>query len=205
MVVKVEDFTDDGKLSTQAAEPSQRQNPLSLGRLALRLAVVLAIGFDIYGFGAVYDTVKALVYYPHDVESLSAPKTPLDVATYTCSGILLATGFYFLIPRMMSTTAGAKSPIQKSRPLRYASIALCALWAEQEGVQKAVMSVKSYVSGEGVTLPGALFAVCGEFATASQMGLIWYALIIKVFGPSKQQVAQRQMHEDTEQFATQSV
>lgn len=169
---RVEDFTFDGTLSVGAADFPARQHPLSLGRLVLRLAVVLAIGFNISGFGAVYDTVKALAKYFHDVESLSAQKTPFQIAIYICSGILLATGFYLLIQRMTSTAHGVKSPIQKSKPLKYASIALCALWTEQEGVKKAVISVKNYASREGVTLPGALFAVCGEFATALQMGLI---------------------------------
>lgn len=205
MVVKVQDSTYDGNLPAQAADSPIRQNPLSLGRLALRLAVVLAIGFNIYGFEAVYDTVKTLVYYLHDIESLSAPKTALDIAIYICSGILLATGSYFFIQRMTSSAHGAKSPIQKSKPLRYASVALCALWAKQDGNKKAAMGVKSYASDEGVTLPGVLFAVCGDFATALQMGLVWYTLISKAFGPSKQQVAQRQMHKDTKQSATQSV
>ncbi|KAM0710494.1 hypothetical protein Q7P35_002857 [Cladosporium inversicolor] len=205
MIVKVQDSTHDGNLSAQAAESSVRQNSLSLGRLAFRLAVVLAIGFNIYGFGAVYDTIKTLVYYLHDIESLSAPETPSDVAIYICSGILLATGFYFFTQRMMSTTHGAKSPIQKSKQLRYASIALCALWAEQDGVERALMSVKRYASGEDVTRPGALFAVCGEFATALQMGLVWCTLISKAFGPSKQQVARWEVHNDMKQSAAQSV
>ena len=205
MVVKVQDSTYDGNLPAQAADSPIRQNPLSLGRLALRLAVVLAIGFNIYGFEAVYDTVKTLVYYLHDIESLSAPKTALDIAIYICSGILLATGFYLLIERMTSTAHDGKPPIQKSKPLRYASITLCALWMEQDGIREAVTSVMSCVYGEGVTLTGALFAVFGESATAFQMGFIWYKLIRKAFEPSKQQVASQQMHRDSKHSETQSV
>ena len=202
---KVEEVTHDGKLSAQPTESPAFQKPLSLRRLALRLAIALAIGFNVSGFGAVYDSVKALAKYFHGVESLSAPKTPLDIAIYICSGILVATGFYLLIERMTSTAHGGKSPIQKSKPLRYASIALCAFWVEQDGIRKAAASVMSYTYGEGVTLPGALFAVVGEFATALQMGFIWYKLVNKAFEPSKRKVASKQMHKDSKQSETQSV
>lgn len=202
---KVEEFTHDDKLSAQPTESPAFQKPLSLRRSALRLAIVLAIGFNVSGFGGVYDSVKALAKYFHGIESLSAPKTPLDIATYISSGILLATGFYLLIQRTTSTTNGGKSPIQKSKPLRYASITLCAFWMEQDGIREAVTSVMSCVYGEGVTLPGALFAVFGESATAFQMGFIWYKLIRKAFEPSKQQVASQQMHRDSKQSETQSV
>jgi hypothetical protein len=205
MSSRVEDSTHDGKLSANAAEFPARQNSLSLARLALRLVIVLAVGFNISGFGAVYDTVKALAKYVHGVESLSAPKTRFDIAIYICSGILRATGFYFLIQRMTSTATGAKSPIQNSKPLRYASIAVCALWVEQDSVQRAVTDVMSYVAGEGVTLPGALLEVCGELATALQMGLIWCKLVNKAFGPSKQRVVPGQMPKDSKQPESQSV
>ena len=115
MAGRVEDLTHDGRPSTHAAESPARQNSLSLGRSALRIAVVLAIGFNISGFGAVYETVKTLVNYVHGIESPSASKTPLGVATYTCSGILLAIGTYLLIQRMTSTAHGGKSPILKSQ------------------------------------------------------------------------------------------
>jgi hypothetical protein len=205
MFSRVGDSTHDGKLSANAAELPARQNSLSLARLALRLVIVLAIGFNISGFGAVYDTVKALAKYLHGIENPSAPKTPLDIAIYICSGFLLATGFYFSIQRMTSTANGAKSPIQNSKPLGYASIAVCALWVEQDAVKRAVTDVMSYVAGEGVTLPGALFRVCGESATALQMGLIWYKLIEKAFRSSKQQVVLGQMPMDTKQPEIQSV
>ena len=205
MAGRVEDLTHDGRPSTHAAESPARQNSLSLGRSALRIAVVLAIGFNISGFGAVYETVKTLVNYVHGIESPSASKTPLGVATYTCSGILLAIGTYLLIQRMTSTAHGGKSPILKSKSLRCASIALCALWAEQDGVQKAMKSAMSYTRGEGVTFPGALFAVCGEFATALLMGLVWYKLVSKAFEPSKQQFASWQTHKDSKQSEAQSV
>ncbi|GAB7331711.1 hypothetical protein MBLNU13_g03692t1 [Cladosporium sp. NU13] len=205
MVGRVEDPTHDGKLSAQAAESSARQNSVSPGRSALRIAVVLAMGFNISGFVTVYNTVKALVNYLHGIESLAKPATPLNVAIYICSGVLLATGFYLLIQRMTSTAHGVRSPIQKSMPLRYASIALCALWVEQDGIKKAVTSVMSYAYGEGVTLPRALFAICGELATALQMGLIWYKLVSKAFEPAKQKVASKQMHKDSKQYKTLSV
>ena len=195
----VEESTHDGRLAAQAAEPLSPQKPLSLRRLALRLAIVLAIAFNVSGFGGVYDSVKALAKYFHGVESLSAPKTPLDIAIYICSHILLATGFYLLIQRMTSTAHGGKSPIQKSKSLRYASITLCALWMEQDGIRQAVASVMSYAYGEGVTLPGALFAIFGESATAFQMGFIWYKLVRKAFEPSKQQVASQQTHRGSKQ------
>ena len=202
---RVDDFTHDGKFSVQAAESPVRQNSLSSARLALRLTVVLALGFNIAGFGGVYDSVKALANHIHGIESLSAPMTTLEIATYTCSGILLATGFYFLIQRMTLTAPGAKSPIQESKPMRYASIALCALWIEQDGVKKAAASAMSYASGQGVTLPGALFAVFGESATALQMGLVWYKLTTKAFEPSKQRAVPWQMDKDMKQSEVQSV
>lgn len=202
---RVEDITHDGKCAAQAAESPARQNPLSLGRLALRTAVALAFGFNIAGFGAVYDSVKALAKYLHGVESPLTPKTTLDIAIYICSGILLAAGSYLLIQRITSTVHGAKSPIQESKPLRYASIALCALWIEQDGVKKAAASVVSYASGQGVSLPGALFAVFGESATVLQMGLVWYKLISKAFEPSKQRAVPWQMHRDVKQSEIQSV
>jgi hypothetical protein len=205
MAGRVEDLVQDGKPSTHAAESPARQNSSSLGRSVLRIAVVLAIGFNMSGFGAVYDTVKTLVNYVHDIESPSAPKTLLGVATYTCTGILLAIGTYLLLQRMTSTAHGDISPIQKPQSLRYASIALCALWAEQNGVQKAMKSVMSYTRGEGVTLPGALFTVCGEFSTALQMGSVWYKLASKAFEPSNQQVASWQAPKDLKQSETQSV
>ena len=112
MAGRAEDLIHDGKLSTHAAESPARQNSLSLGRSVLRIAVVLAFGFNMSGFGAVYDTVKTLVNYVHDIESPSAPKTPLGVATCTCTGFLLAIGTYLLVQRMTSTAHGGKSPIQ---------------------------------------------------------------------------------------------
>lgn len=202
---KVEGLTHGGKLSAHTADLLAFRKPLSLQRLALRLAIVLAIGFNVSGFGAVYDSVKALAKYFHGVESLSAPKTPWDIAIYICSGFLLATGFYLLIQRMTSTANCGKSPIQKSKLLRYTSIALCALWAEQDGLREAAASVMSYAHDEGVTLPGALFAVCGESATAFQMGLIWYKLVSEAFEPSKDRVASKQMHNDSNQFGILSV
>jgi hypothetical protein len=205
MSSRVDDSTHDGKLWANAAECPAPQKLLSPARLALRFVIVLAIGFNISGFGAVYDTLRALAKYLHGVESLSAPETPLDATIYICSGILLAAGFYLLIQRMTSTVNGAKSPIQNSKPLRYASIAVCALWVEQDGVKRAVTDVMSYVAGKGVTLSGALFAVCGEFATALQMGLIWYKLANKAFSPSKQQVVPGQMPKDTKRSEIQSV
>jgi hypothetical protein len=202
---KIEGFAHDGQLSAQTAESPVLQKPLSLQRLALRLAVALAIGFNVSGFGGVYDSAKALAKYFHGVESLSAPKTPSDIAVYICSGILLATGLYILINGMTSTAHPGKSPIQKSKPLRYASITLCALWMEQDGIREAVTSVMSCAYGEGVTLPGALFAVCARFATAFQMGFIWYKLISKAFEPSKQKVVPKQMHKDSKQSEILSV
>ena len=117
MAGRVEDFNHDGKPSTHAAESPARQTSLSLGPSVLRIAVVLAISFNMSGFGAVYDTVKTLMNYVHDIESPSAPKTPLDVATYTCTGILLAIRNYLLIQRMTSTAHGGKFPIQKSKSI----------------------------------------------------------------------------------------
>ena len=205
MLARVEDSTHDGKSSAHAAESPARQNSLSPARVTLRLTVVLALGFNIAGFGRVYDLVKALANYVHCIESPSASKTTLDTAIYMCSGVLLAAGFYLLIQRMTSTAHGAKSPIQQSKPLRYASIALCALWIEQDGVANAATSVASYASGKGVTLPGAFFEVCGEFATALQMGLVWYKLASKAFEPSKQQAVPWQMHKYVKQSVMQSV
>ena len=89
--------------------------------------------------------------------------------------------------------------------MRYASIALCALWIEQDGVKKAATIVMSYASGKGVTLSGAFFEVCGEFATALQMGLVWYKLTSKAFEPSKQRAVPWQMHKDVKQSEVQSV
>ena len=111
---RVFDFTHDGKSSAQAAESLARQHSLSFARRELRLTVVLALGFNIAGFGRVYDLVKALANYVHGIESLSAPKTTLDTTIYICSGILLATGFYLLIQRMTMTARGSRSPIQES-------------------------------------------------------------------------------------------
>jgi hypothetical protein len=199
MSSRVEDSTYSGKLWTDAAECPARPNSLSLARLALRLVIVLAISFNIYGSGVVYDTVKVLAKHVHGVESLSAPRALSDIASYVCSSILLAAGLYFLLQRMTSTAIGAKSPIQNSKPLKYASIAVCALWVGQDGFKRVVTDVMSYVKGEGVTLPGALSAVCGEFATALQMGLIWHKLVNMAFVPSKQQAVSGQMPKNSKQ------
>ena len=150
--------------------------------------------------------METLAKCVHGIKNHSASQTRLDIAIYICSGIvLLAIGFYLSILRMTSTTNGGKSPIQKSKPLRYTSITLCALWVEQDGVKKAATSVMSYAYGEGVTLPGTLFAVCGEFATAFQMGLIWYKSVSTAFEPSKQKVVSKRMHENLKQSVILSV
>ena len=106
---------------------------------------------------------------------------------------------------MTPTAHAGISPIPEPKSLRYASIAFCALWVEQDGIKKAVASVMSYVYGKGVTFPGALFAVCGGLATAPQMGMVWYKLTSKAFQPSKQKVASKQMHNDSKQSETLSI
>jgi len=200
-----EESKSDGKLSAESAQCYPRRQLASPLRLLLRLAVVLAFGFNIAGPGDLYVAGKTLRNYLRDIERLSSTEAGSDIAIYICSGILLATGFYLLLHRMTSTVNGIKSPIQKSKPLRYASIALCGLWVECDSAKETASSVVRYASGEGMTLPGVLFAVCGRSATAFQMGLLWYKLVSTAFEPSRKQVVSRHMYKDAYQSEMQSV
>jgi hypothetical protein len=103
MLYEAEAATLDGKLPARATNQLPREHRLSLRRLAMRLAFVLAFGFNISGLGDLYVAGKALRNYLRDTKTLSSPTAASDIVVYVCSGILLATGFYALMQQMTST------------------------------------------------------------------------------------------------------
>lgn len=165
----------------------------------MRCTVAAAFGFNISGPADLYVAKKSLRSYFRDTERVPYRQVALDSTIYVCYGILLAYGFYFLVHRMTSTANGARSPVEKSKTLRYASIALCGFFANRDELKQAAASVVEYAAEDGVTLSRVLYQVCRTLFYIFQMGLVYYKLISKAFEPPRQRAALRRTHGDTQQ------
>lgn len=188
------------KAPSQAAEHAPPpQSPLSFRQVAMRCAVAAAFGLNISGPADLYVAGKSLRNYFRDAGRVPYPQVALDSTVYVCYGVLLAYGFYSLIHRMTSTANGARSPIQKSRTLRYASVVLCGFFANRDELKQAAASVVKYTAEDCVTLSRALYQVCRTLFYIFQMGLVYYKLISKAFEPPRQRAAPKRTHGDTQQ------
>lgn len=153
--------TPGGKVPAQAVEHSPGpQSPLFLRQVVMRYAVAVAFGFHTSDPADLLIAGKLLRNYFRAAGRVPLPQVAMDITIYICYGALLAIGFYPLIHRMTSTANGVISPVQKSKTLRYASIALCGLFANRDKMKQAVTIIANYVAGEGVTVSKALYQAC---------------------------------------------
>lgn len=175
--------------------PSSLETRLSLRYVAARVAIVTAFGFNIFGPVDLYNASESLNKYIHNINTFSKLKIGWDIAVYICSGLLLAAVYHISIQRLTSTANGVKSPLQRSKFLRYICITSLGIWTIRDVTVRDIFELMGYELDEGIGLLGALFHVCGTMACIFNIGRFWYHIITKAYEPVIQRAVSRQAQE----------
>lgn len=175
--------------------PSSRETHLSLRYVTARFAIATAFGFNIFGPVDLYNAFESLNKYIHDIDKFSELKIGWDIAVYICSGLLLAAVYHISIQRFTLTVNGVKSPLQRSKLLRYICITSLGVWTIRDVTVRDIFELMEFELHGGIGLLGALLHVCGTMACIVNIGRFWYHIITKAYEPVIQRAVSWQAQE----------